>query len=100
MILLFLTRARQRASSCFSPADASDKATITAPRRNDIFTWKNINYTVLSMEEIVSSCRTFLDTFPPVNLLHSWASREQLLNVLAMRTDTGMVTGDRFVNGH
>jgi ATP-binding cassette subfamily G (WHITE) protein 2 (SNQ2) len=83
-------------------ADAS-KAAIVAPRMNDIFTWKNINYTVPidgGNRQLLSDVSGYVAPGKLTALMgESGAGKTTLLNVLAMRTDTGVVTGDRFVNG-
>lgn len=35
------------------PSPDASKATVAAPRMNNIFTWKNINYAALAMEEVM-----------------------------------------------
>lgn len=83
-------------------ADTS-KAPVAAPRMNDIFTWKNINYTVPidgGDRRLLSDVTGYVAPGKLTALMgESGAGKTTLLNVLAMRTDTGVVTGDRFVNG-
>jgi ATP-binding cassette subfamily G (WHITE) protein 2 (SNQ2) len=85
-----------------SSAD-TPKAAVAAPRMNDIFTWKNINYTVpidIGERRLLSDVTGYVAPGKLTALMgESGAGKTTLLNVLAMRTDTGVVTGDRFVNG-
>ncbi|WFD34805.1 hypothetical protein MCUN1_001649 [Malassezia cuniculi] len=71
---------------------------------DDIFSWHNINYDV----QIKSETRRLLDNVSgyvaPGKMTalmgESGAGKTTLLNVLAQRVDTGVITGDFFVNGN
>lgn len=71
----------------------------------DIFSWQHLKYTVPIPGE---GDRKLLDNISgyvaPGKLTalmgESGAGKTTLLNVLAQRTSTGVVSGDRFVNGH
>ncbi|KAK6996716.1 pleiotropic drug resistance ABC transporter [Favolaschia claudopus] len=94
--------------SVYSMRQAQTKEALSAaePMAN-VFSWQNINYEVPVKEEGVTS-RKLLDNVAgyvaPGTLTalmgESGAGKTTLLNVLAERTTTGVVTGERFVNGH
>ncbi|WFD34806.1 hypothetical protein MCUN1_001650 [Malassezia cuniculi] len=71
---------------------------------DDIFSWHNINYDV----QIKTETRRLLDNVSgyvaPGKMTalmgESGAGKTTLLNVLAQRVDTGVITGDFFVNGN
>ena len=71
---------------------------------NEVFNWRNINYDI----QVKGGTRRLLDNVSgfvaPGKMTalmgESGAGKTTLLNVLAQRTDTGVVTGDFFVNGH
>ncbi|KIM37032.1 hypothetical protein M413DRAFT_448754 [Hebeloma cylindrosporum] len=85
------------------PSADTSKAAVAAPRMNDIFSWKNINYTVTvdgADRRLLSDVTGYVAPGKLTALMgESGAGKTTLLNVLAMRTDTGVVRGDRFVNG-
>lgn len=78
-------------------------ATSAAPVMTDVFTWHHLNYTV----PVPGGTRKLLDDVSgyvaPGKLTalmgESGAGKTTLLNVLAQRTASGVVTGDRLVNG-
>lgn len=87
-----------------TPADAAaqEKALAETPTMTDVFSWKRLRY------EVAHGTRRLLDDVSgyvaPGKLTaligESGAGTTTLLNVLAQRQSTGVVTGDRFVNGH
>jgi len=82
---------------------AAEKAVQEQAKMTDIFSWQHLQYTV----EVAEGSRRLLDDVSgyviPGKLTalmgESGAGKTTLLNVLAQRTDTGVVLGDRFVNG-
>jgi len=85
------------------PSAETPKAAVAVPHMNDIFTWKNINYTIPiggGDRQLLSDVTGYVSPGKLTALMgESGAGKTTLLNVLAMRTDTGVVRGDRFVNG-
>jgi ATP-binding cassette subfamily G (WHITE) protein 2 (SNQ2) len=73
-------------------------------KMNDTFTWKNLNYTVPIPGEddrqLLSNVSGYVAPGKLTALMgESGAGKTTLLNVLARRVDTGVVTGEMFVNG-
>ncbi|KAJ6512946.1 pleiotropic drug resistance ABC transporter [Mycena sanguinolenta] len=85
-------------------AQIKDPAPTVARPVKDIFSWKNLTYTV----PVKDGTRTLLDNVSgyvspgTITALmgESGAGKTTLLNVLAERTKSGAVHGDIFVNGH
>ncbi|KAF5378810.1 hypothetical protein D9615_006999 [Tricholomella constricta] len=83
--------------------EKAEKALAATPTMTDIFSWQHLSYTV----PVSGGSRKLLDDVSgyvvPGKLTalmgESGAGKTTLLNVLAQRVDTGVVLGDRFVNG-
>ncbi|KAK7025542.1 ATP-binding cassette transporter snq2 [Paramarasmius palmivorus] len=72
---------------------------------HDIFSWQGISYSVPvgggEMRRLLNNVTGFVAPGKLTALMgESGAGKTTLLNVLAERVDVGVVTGDRFVNGH
>ncbi|KAG5638577.1 hypothetical protein H0H81_011797 [Sphagnurus paluster] len=80
-----------------------EKALAATQAMSDVFSWQHLKYTV----PVSGGTRVLLDDVSgyvvPGKLTalmgESGAGKTTLLNVLAQRQDTGVVEGDRFVNG-
>ncbi|KAF8875310.1 pleiotropic drug resistance ABC transporter [Infundibulicybe gibba] len=83
--------------------NTTDELTVR-PKNTDIFSFTHLNYTVpLSGEETKRLLEDVSGYVVPGKLTalmgESGAGKTTLLNVLAQRVTTGVITGDRFVNG-
>ncbi|KAI0074337.1 hypothetical protein K474DRAFT_1648129 [Panus rudis PR-1116 ss-1] len=77
----------------------------SAPAMHDIFSWQHLNYTIQlsggSTRKLLNDVSGYVAPGKLTALVGaSGAGKTTLLNVLAQRVSTGVVTGDRFVNGH
>jgi ABC-type multidrug transport system ATPase subunit/ABC-type multidrug transport system permease subunit len=69
----------------------------------DVFSWKNMNFDIEikgNKRRLLSDVQGFVEPGTLTALMGaSGAGKTTLLNVLAQRTDIGMVSGDRAING-
>ncbi|GJE86387.1 pleiotropic drug resistance ABC transporter [Phanerochaete sordida] len=93
-----------------SPDPATEKARMAvagaggAPRMTDVFSWQHLAYTVTmpdkSERRLLDDVSGFVAPGRLTALMgESGAGKTTLLNTLAARQSTGVVRGDRFVNG-
>jgi ATP-binding cassette subfamily G (WHITE) protein 2 (SNQ2) len=80
-----------------------EKATRNGPKMHDVFSWKHLNYTVSTSDgprQLLDDISGYVVPGKLTALMgESGAGKTTLLNVLAERHGTGVVTGDRSVNG-
>lgn len=86
------------------PISSPAKETPATPRMTDVFSWQHVNYTVpipgQPDRRLLDDVSGYVAPGKLTALMgESGAGKTTLLNVLAQRTDVGVVTGDRFVNG-
>ncbi|KAH8101733.1 pleiotropic drug resistance ABC transporter [Cristinia sonorae] len=95
----------QGSGSSQTEIEEARDAAAEAPPMTDIFSWQHLNYTIpLGHGETRKLLDDVSGYVAPGKLTalvgSSGAGKTTLLNTLAQRNDTGVVTGDRFVNGH
>ncbi|KAF9449781.1 pleiotropic drug resistance ABC transporter [Macrolepiota fuliginosa MF-IS2] len=87
-----------------SDKEAGNKAMASHEPMTDIFSWQHLQYTVpipgAADRKLLDDVSGFVAPGKLTALMgESGAGKTTLLNVLAQRTSTGVVAGDRFVNG-
>ncbi|THH30475.1 hypothetical protein EUX98_g3698 [Antrodiella citrinella] len=85
--------------------DRSRVSVVEAPAMTDVFSWQHLNYTVPlgrgNQRKLLDNVSGYVAPGKLTALVgSSGAGKTTLLNTLAQRVDTGVITGDRLINGH
>ncbi|KAI0074336.1 pleiotropic drug resistance ABC transporter [Panus rudis PR-1116 ss-1] len=98
-------RSRRTASNAQSKEESQKAVQDGALAMHDIFSWQHLNYTIPlgdgATRKLLDDVSGFVAPGKLTALVgSSGAGKTTLLNVLAERVSSGVVSGDRFVNGH